>query len=58
MVKVVTLSAELLKSILWDRPEMTPQKADSILNRPDDPVLLVGGANGREAEPAGGFSGD
>lgn len=44
MRKTAALSPELLKSISWDRPGMTPQKADSILNLPDDPEYywLVG----------------
>lgn len=44
MIKIVALPSELLKSISWDRPEMTLQKADSILNKPDDPEYywLVG----------------
>ncbi|MBI5356466.1 hypothetical protein HZB78_02535 [Candidatus Collierbacteria bacterium] len=44
MIKAIALTPELWKSISWDRPEMTLQKADLILNRPDDPEYywLVG----------------
>ena len=36
MVKTVALTPELLKSISWDRPEMTVEKANAILNQKDD----------------------
>lgn len=44
MIKIVALSSELLKFISWDRPEMTPQEANIILNQPDNPKYywLVG----------------
>jgi len=36
MVKTVALTPELLKSISWDRPEMTIEEANAILNQKDD----------------------